>query len=445
LFFLTSYSSDGEWWFVEHCRTSEKGYVPSSYVAVAGSLEAEEWYIPRISRKDSERLLLLNSNTPGTFMVRDSETSHGSLTLSVRDREFDSATNRATDTVKHYRVNKLGSTSSTGFRYYISTKRSFPSLRDLVEHYSTEADGLCSRLTRACPRPPPLTSDLSVQTKDHWEIPRTSITLLEKLGAGQFGEVWKDCKRHGLLGTRYIHRDLAARNILVGENNAVKIADFGLARMVVEERYETYVAQNGTKLPIKWTAPEAALSGRFTVKSDVWSFGIVIYEIITHGQVPYPSMNNTETLNQVSTGYRMPRPANCPEGVYEIMLKTWDATPERRPQFEYLCTYFEEYFVSPEPSGFNHSNTNASPGTLSLRCVDKMASMDNGDNLTLMAIEPGESIENEEEEELEDSELMNLARNIPNQINGNHHSHQRNHRHGRHGNNDNAPTPMAVV
>ncbi|VDL61227.1 unnamed protein product [Hymenolepis diminuta] len=244
---------------------------------------------------------------------------------------------------------------------------------------------------------------------------------------------------------RYIHRDLAARNILVGENNAVKIADFGLARMVVEERYETYVAQNGTKLPIKWTAPEAALSGRFTVKSDVWSFGIVIYEIITHGQVPYPSMNNTETLNQVSTGYRMPRPANCPEGVYEIMLQTWDATPERRPPFEYLCTYFEEYFVSPEQPGFNHSNTEASPGALSLRRADKMASMDNGENLGIMSIEPGESIENEEEEELVDAELMNLARNMASQINGNHHSHQRNHRHGPHSNNDNAPTPMAVV
>ncbi len=98
---------------------------------------------------------------------------------------------------------------------------------------------------------------------------------------------------------RYIHRDLAARNILVGEDNCVKIADFGLARMV-EDRYETYVAQKGAKFPINWTAPAAALVGRFTVKSDVWSFGIVLYEIITFGQVPYPSMNNTETLNQVS-------------------------------------------------------------------------------------------------------------------------------------------------
>lgn len=87
---------------------------------------------------------------------------------------------------------------------------------------------------------------------------------------------------------RYIHRDLAARNILVEKNDMVNIAHFGLARMIVEERYETYKAQNGTKLPIKWTAHKAALSGQFTVKSDDWSFGIVIYELITHWQVQYP-------------------------------------------------------------------------------------------------------------------------------------------------------------
>ncbi|VDD84257.1 unnamed protein product [Mesocestoides corti] len=108
------------------------------------------------------------------------------LTLSVRDQEVDPVTSHTTDTVKHYRVKQFD-----GGGFYITTKRGFPSLRDLVDHYSAEADGLCQRLTRACPRPPPLTSDLSVQTKDHWEIPRSSITLIERLGAGQFGEVWK--------------------------------------------------------------------------------------------------------------------------------------------------------------------------------------------------------------------------------------------------------------
>nr|CDS20568.1 tyrosine protein kinase Fyn [Echinococcus granulosus] len=534
---LTLNDSDAEWWFVEHCRTSEKGYVPSSYIAVAGSLEAEEWYIPKISRKDSERLLLLNSNTPGTFMIRDSETAQGTLTLSVRDREVDATTSHATDTVKHYRVKQFG---GGGGGFYISTKRGFPSLRDLVEHYSAEADGLCRRLTRACPRPPPLTTDLSVQTKDHWEIPRTSITLLQRLGAGQFGEVWKatwngttevavkmlkpgamsteeflkearimkaarhprlvrlyavcvedpiyivtELMPHGSLlyflrdgpgrhltlrplidmmaqiasgmayleRERYIHRDLAARNILVGENNAVKIADFGLARMVVEERYETYVAQNGTKLPIKWTAPEAALSGRFTVKSDVWSFGIVLYEIITHGQVPYPSMNNTETLNQVSSGYRMPRPSACPEGVYEVMLQTWDATPERRPTFEYLCAYFEEYFVASEPTGYHqrdHRNatiTNEpSPGGL-LRprhldegVVEAVEKLDGVEDIDADTVAGGGK---EEEEEDLDAEIINLARTG---TEFHHHHHQRNHHsHTHRPSHNDAPTPMAVV
>lgn len=83
----------------------------------------------------------------------------------------------------------------------------------------------------------------------------------------------------------YIHRDLAARNVLVGENNIVKIADFGLARIIKEDEYEARV---GARFPIKWTAPEAANYSKFSIKSDVWSFGILLTELITYGRIPYP-------------------------------------------------------------------------------------------------------------------------------------------------------------
>ncbi|CAF1275145.1 unnamed protein product [Adineta ricciae] len=145
---------------------------------------------------------------------------------------------------------------------------------------------------------------------------------------------------------RYIHRDLAARNILVGENGVVKIADFGLARIINEDIYE---ARPEAKFPIKWTAPEAALRGRFTIKSDVWSFGVLLYELITHGQVPYPGMSNRDVLEQTQRGYRMPRHESCPEEIYRYMLRCWDASPESRPTFEHLHAFFDDYTTSTGP------------------------------------------------------------------------------------------------
>ena len=143
----------------------------------------------------------------------------------------------------------------------------------------------------------------------------------------------------------YIHRDLAGRNILVGENFICKVADFGLAGLIEDDEY---TAHEGAKFPIKWTAPEAAIYNKFTIKSDVWSFGVLMTEIITKGRIPYPGMSNVETIQQVDRDYRMPQPPGCPEPLYQIMLHCWNREPKSRPTFEYLQLTLEDYSVSTE-------------------------------------------------------------------------------------------------
>ena len=138
----------------------------------------------------------------------------------------------------------------------------------------------------------------------------------------------------------YIHRDLAARNILVGENLICKVADFGLACVLDEDIYE---AHTGAKFSSKWTAPEAALYNRFTIKSDVWSFGILLYELITYGRFPYPGMNNAQVLEALQVGYRMPCPMGCPQQLYEIMRECWRDDADSRPRFEMLQWRLEEF------------------------------------------------------------------------------------------------------
>lgn len=139
---------------------------------------------------------------------------------------------------------------------------------------------------------------------------------------------------------KYVHRDLAARNVLLGENNIVKIADFGLTRFIKDK---DYVARAGSKFPIKWTAPEAVNYGRFNIKSDVWSFGIFMFELITGGKVPYAGMTNGEAFHNIENGYRLPPPPKCPEFLYNIMTDCWNEDPEERPTFDYLKTHLADY------------------------------------------------------------------------------------------------------
>uniref|UniRef100_A0A673KCN6 Tyrosine-protein kinase n=1 Tax=Sinocyclocheilus rhinocerous TaxID=307959 RepID=A0A673KCN6_9TELE len=386
-----------DWWYargITGISANKEGYIPANYVAPIESLDAEPWYFPETKRLEAEKMLTSQKNKNGAFLIRNCESQQGELSLSVLDN----------GKVKHYKIRKLENGG-----YFVSKTRSFFTLRDLVEHYSRNEDGLC-------------THGLSYNTVDHWEISRSSLKLLKKLGAGQFGEVfegiWNDrtavavktlktgtmdpkdflreaqimkklrharliqlyavctteepiyiiteLMSHGSLQEylqskttntimsaqvtsgmaylelqNYIHRDLAARNVLVGDNNVCKVADFGLARMENENVYE---AKEGTKFPVKWTAPEAIHENKFTIKSDVWSFGILLYEIVMFGQMPYPNMTNFQVVQQLPKGYRMPCPLNCPKYLYDIMSECWKDSPADRPTFETLQWKLEDFF-----------------------------------------------------------------------------------------------------
>ncbi|XP_058144012.1 tyrosine-protein kinase Blk [Dasypus novemcinctus] len=407
----------GDWWLAKSLTTGREGYVPSNFLARVETLEVEKWFFRSINRKDAERQLLAPINKAGSFLVRESETSKGAFSLSVKDVTAQG------EVVKHYKIRALD-----GGGCYISPRTAFPSLQALVQHYSEKGDGLCQRLTLPCARPAPQ----NPWAQDEWEIPRQSLRLVRKLGSGQFGDVWMGYYKNStkvaiktlkegtmspedFLGeanmmktlqherlvrlyavvtkepiyivTEYmargclldflktdegsrlslprlidmsaqvaegmayieqmnsIHRDLRAANILVSETLCCKIADFGLARITDSE----YTAQEGAKFPIKWTAPEAIHYGVFTIKADVWSFGVLLMEIVTYGRVPYPGMSNPEVVRSLERGYRMPRPASCPPELYSsVIAACWRSRPEERPTFEYLQSVLEDFYTATE-------------------------------------------------------------------------------------------------
>ncbi|NWI58787.1 FES kinase, partial [Calyptomena viridis] len=128
-----------------------------------------------------------------------------------------------------------------------------------------------------------------------------------------------------------IHRDLAARNCLVTERNTLKISDFGMSR---EEEDGIYASTGGMKqIPVKWTAPEALNYGRYSSESDVWSFGILLWEAFSLGAVPYANLSNQQTREAVEQGVRLDPPEQCPEEVYRLMQRCWEYDPRKRPTF----------------------------------------------------------------------------------------------------------------
>lgn len=161
------------------------------------------------------------------------------------------------------------------------------------------------------------------------------LTFLRKHGARQTARTLVRMCADAAAGMAYLesknclHRDLAARNCLVGADNAVKISDFGMSR---EE--EEYVVSGGLKqIPIKWTAPEALNYGTYTTACDVWSYGILVWEVFSYGATPYPGLTNAQARDKVDEGYRMPPPEGTPAGIYEIMTRCWEQEARSRMRF----------------------------------------------------------------------------------------------------------------
>ncbi|KAG9281890.1 tyrosine-protein kinase ABL1 isoform X1 [Astyanax mexicanus] len=408
---VLGYNHNGEW--CEAQTKNGQGWVPSNYITPVNSLEKHSWYHGPVSRNAAE--YLLSSGINGSFLVRESESSPGQRSISLRYE----------GRVYHYRIN----TASDG-KLYVSSESRFNTLAELVHHHSTVADGLITTLHYPAPKRNKPTIYGVSPNYDKWEMERTDITMKHKLGGGQYGEVyegvWKKynltvavktlkedtmeveeflkeaavmkeikhpnlvqllgvCTReppfyiitefmtHGNLldylrecnrqevnavvllymatqissameyleKKNFIHRDLAARNCLVGENHLVKVADFGLSRLMTGD---TYTAHAGAKFPIKWTAPESLAYNKFSIKSDVWAFGVLLWEIATYGMSPYPGIDLSQVYELLEKDYRMDRPEGCPEKVYELMRACWKWNPAERPSFAETHQAFETMF-----------------------------------------------------------------------------------------------------
>ncbi|XP_044316486.1 ephrin type-B receptor 1-B isoform X4 [Drosophila rhopaloa] len=158
----------------------------------------------------------------------------------------------------------------------------------------------------------------------------------------------------------YVHRDLAARNVLVNAQLICKIADFGLSREI-ENASDAYTTRGG-KIPVRWTAPEAIAFRKFTSASDVWSYGVVLWEVMSYGERPYWNWSNQDVIKSIEKGYRLPAPMDCPEALYQLMLDCWQKQRTHRPTFASIVSTLDNLARQPQ-SLLTTRNSPESEGT----------------------------------------------------------------------------------
>ncbi|XP_049285569.1 tyrosine-protein kinase Fer-like isoform X2 [Anopheles funestus] len=377
-------------------KPGHRGTTATMTLSTNRPLHEEEWFHGVLPREEVVRLL----RNEGDFLVRET----------TRNDESQTVLSVCWNGHKHFIV------QTTAEGHYRFEGPAFPSIQELIVHQYQSELPVTGR-SGAVLRKPVL--------RERWELSNDDVILLDKIGRGNFGDVYKaklksskntlvavkTCRmtlpeeqkrkflqegrilkqydhpnivkligicvqkqpimivmelvaggsllmflrknattlgqrqmmgmcRDAAAGMRYleskncIHRDLAARNCLIGNENIVKISDFGMSR---EE--EEYIVSGGMKqIPIKWTAPEALNFGKYTSLCDVWSYGILVWEIFSRGDTPYSGMSNSMARERIDEGYRMPTPEGAPPEMYRLMLKCWSYEPESRPHFDEICS-----------------------------------------------------------------------------------------------------------
>ncbi|KAM5303557.1 hepatocyte growth factor receptor isoform 2-T5 [Glossophaga mutica] len=174
-----------------------------------------------------------------------------------------------------------------------------------------------------------------------------------------------------LASKKFVHRDLAARNCMLDETFTVKVADFGLARDMYDKEYYSVHNKTGAKLPVKWMALESLQTQKFTTKSDVWSFGVLLWELMTRGAPPYPDINTFDITVYLLQGRRLLQPEYCPDPLYEVMLKCWHPKAELRPSFSELVSRISTIFSTFIGEHYVHVNATY----VNVKCVSPYPSL----------------------------------------------------------------------
>ncbi|KAG5848836.1 hypothetical protein ANANG_G00103650 [Anguilla anguilla] len=405
-------------WYKAKNTVGREGTIPANYVQKregvksGGKLSLMPWFHGKITREQAERLLI--PPEVGLFLVRESTNYPGDYTLCVS----------CEGKVEHYRIIYHDG------KLTIDEEEFFENLMQLVEHYTKDADGLCTKLIK----PKLMEGTVAAQdefSRSGWALNRKELKLLQAIGKGEFGDVMVGdyrgtkvavkCIKHDataqafiaeasvmtqlrhnnlvqLLGViveergslyivteymakgslvdylrsrgrtvlnvdcllkfsvdvceameyleanNFVHRDLAARNVLVSEDNIAKVSEGqttsstqdmaklteGTSRGPAGEGYINCL--NGGVIELSFSSAEQ----KFSTKSDVWSYGILLWEIYSFGRVPYPRIPLKDVVPRVEKGYRMEAPDGCPQVVYDVMKQCWTLDPLVRPSFHKL-------------------------------------------------------------------------------------------------------------